>query len=690
MKSKMKDRKGIAIIYVLFIIFVIFMLAMAIINVVEKTTGYVRSKERFAQRFEGLNLGTNLGWSYLTNLFNSSPSVLPDSNRLIADGYRNGRTISNFANGVQIRVFIFDQDVINSYWQNANGLNQLINDLRNNGVQSLINRDNTNVFDGEGAPYLILTEVTNTYRIGQGSRMYQISIINLENFNRFAYFTNVETTPSDSNIWFLAGFDTLTGPVHTNSRIVRISGSGSYYNSPFSTPIFNGPFSFRGNLTVTNNPPTDYYGFVLQGYTVNNAATIDNFFNKTFSNGTAGIKANSPQVSLPPDDPNDPKNTLRQVWPALIGNGGAGAPTSQRGIFVDVQNNQIVSGIYVRDTDNNNILSQLNLGYATSNGEVLPKYTFQFDSSGTYSTPVVMLKKNKDVVYNITKPSGVSTLKVKEITLSNGQQNLLDYLNNPNGYNNSSSYTIPQNEKSIVLAKIEGNTMYITKFNLPDGQTFPKGAIWVNGSIGEELGASNRNNASAGGLSGVAAEPITIIAKSSNQAAGNSANIKSIRINGSIVPYGVNPSNGALPPNDNSIVVGLYSEIVFVGRNAQLYTNLGGNNNGLYVYASILAMKDRPGNSRANYTSNQRGGYFMVEDYNSWTYNSNNILHVYGGIIQYFRGPVGTFNSATMQPSTGFKKDYRYDRRFAFLRPPLFPTTNRFVQLVRMNITFNL
>ncbi|MFN4220517.1 MAG: hypothetical protein ACK4GJ_06350, partial [bacterium] len=107
-------------------------------------------------------------------------------------------------------------------------------------------------------------------------------------------------------------------------------------------------------------------------------------------------------------------------------------------------------------------------------------------------------------------------------------------------------------------------------------------------------------------------------------------------------------------------------------------------------YASILAMKDRPGNSPANYTNNSRGGYFMVEDYDRWSYNSNNILHIYGGILQYFRGPVGTFNISTGSPITGFKKDYRYDPRFAFLKPPLFPTTSRYITVSKFNISFNL
>lgn len=683
LKNLNKNEKAFAIVYIMFIVFIVFMLALALVNVVEKTAGYTKSKERMAQRWEALNVGTNLGWSYLTHLINSTPSVLPDTNRLIQDGYRNGRLISNFNNNVNIRVYIFDRDIIDYYWGNSNGLDNFINDLRR-GISEVIQHDNTTPL--EGSPYLVLTEVENRYRLGGGNRIYQLAIFDLENFNRFAYFTNIEETPSGSSIWFLAGIDRLFGPVHTNSPVVRIAQYNNFYtSSTFNGDyVFNGPFSFRGNLTVNSNtnPPN---GFIVNPSGVSSEV----FFQRTFANGINSVQANSPEVKLPPDDPNDSRNTLRQVWPPLQSpGGGSSVPTSQRGIFVYVDNNKITSGIYVRDTDTNNILNSLDLQVAEQNGQVFPKYKFQFDNSGTYSTPITLVKKDKEAIYTIDKPPSVTTLKVKEYNLStggSGSRNLLDILNQTSGYQTvGNSYSVNANEKVLIATKIEGNTMYVTKFILPDRQTFPQNAIWVNGSIGEELGATNK----VGGLSGVAAEPITIIAKSSNQA--SATQIKSIRIKGSIIPYGVNPGYGNLPDYNNNIVIGLYSDIIFVGKNAQLYTDLGGNNNGIYIYASILAMKDRPGNSNANYTSNQRGGYFMVENYDSWSYNSNNILHVYGGILQYFRGPVGTFNSSTGSPYTGFKKDYRYDLRFSYLKPPLFPTTTRYVNRIKLNISFNL
>ncbi|MBI2266583.1 MAG: DUF4900 domain-containing protein [Armatimonadetes bacterium] len=50
-------------------------------------------------------------------------------------------------------------------------------------------------------------------------------------------------------------------------------------------------------------------------------------------------------------------------------------------------------------------------------------------------------------------------------------------------------------------------------------------------------------------------------------------------------------------------------------------------------------------------------------------------LHVFGGIIQNNRGPVGTFNGGTGQMVTGYAKDYQYDQKLLNMPPVNFPTT---------------
>jgi hypothetical protein len=64
-------------------------------------------------------------------------------------------------------------------------------------------------------------------------------------------------------------------------------------------------------------------------------------------------------------------------------------------------------------------------------------------------------------------------------------------------------------------------------------------------------------------------------------------------------------------------------------------------------------------------------GSFYVSNWNSKT--PTGTLKVTGGIIQKARGPVGTFSGSTI--STGYAKDYWYDRRLADNPPPYFPTT---------------
>ncbi|MFP4497054.1 MAG: DUF4900 domain-containing protein [Vulcanimicrobiota bacterium] len=65
-------------------------------------------------------------------------------------------------------------------------------------------------------------------------------------------------------------------------------------------------------------------------------------------------------------------------------------------------------------------------------------------------------------------------------------------------------------------------------------------------------------------------------------------------------------------------------------------------------------------------------GSFYVKDYNKG--NPRGLLSIYGGLIQYERGPVGTFRSG-YGTVTGYDKDYRYDPKLLLTPPPNFPNT---------------
>jgi hypothetical protein len=58
-------------------------------------------------------------------------------------------------------------------------------------------------------------------------------------------------------------------------------------------------------------------------------------------------------------------------------------------------------------------------------------------------------------------------------------------------------------------------------------------------------------------------------------------------------------------------------------------------------------------------------------------------LNINGVITQEFRGPVGTFDPATGNLSTGYNKNYTYDTRLKYLSPPYFlsPTQSAWIRL---------
>ena len=66
-------------------------------------------------------------------------------------------------------------------------------------------------------------------------------------------------------------------------------------------------------------------------------------------------------------------------------------------------------------------------------------------------------------------------------------------------------------------------------------------------------------------------------------------------------------------------------------------------------------------------------GSFYTDQY--YTGIKRGKLKVYGGVMQYYRGPVGTFNAFTGATITGYEKDYEYDKKLKDTPPPDFPTT---------------
>ena len=66
-------------------------------------------------------------------------------------------------------------------------------------------------------------------------------------------------------------------------------------------------------------------------------------------------------------------------------------------------------------------------------------------------------------------------------------------------------------------------------------------------------------------------------------------------------------------------------------------------------------------------------GSFYVNEYYLGIPRGN--LKIFGGLIQYSRGPLGTFNSSTGQAVSGYLKNYEYDKKLLNTPPPNYPTT---------------
>ena len=93
--------------------------------------------------------------------------------------------------------------------------------------------------------------------------------------------------------------------------------------------------------------------------------------------------------------------------------------------------------------------------------------------------------------------------------------------------------------------------------------------------------------------------------------------------------------------------------------------NNGPNQDDLEIHAAIMALNQS----------------FRVDGYNVG--DPRGALTVHGGIIQEFRGPVGTgyLNGEEVVVVTGYSKDYHYDDRLYYMPPPGFFQTGSYKRL---------
>lgn len=144
------------------------------------------------------------------------------------------------------------------------------------------------------------------------------------------------------------------------------------------------------------------------------------------------------------------------------------------------------------------------------------------------------------------------------------------------------------------------------------------------------------------------------------------------------------PSNGALFVNSGyADVSGVLAGSLTIGTTNSIYVvnNLLYNNDprtnpnstdvlGLVAQNNVYVDKNAPYDVEIDAYIVALNTSFGVENY----YGAlKGTLSLYGGLTQYRRGPVGTFNGATGTKVSGYTKNYSYDSRFQDTAPPYFP-----------------
>ena len=119
---------------------------------------------------------------------------------------------------------------------------------------------------------------------------------------------------------------------------------------------------------------------------------------------------------------------------------------------------------------------------------------------------------------------------------------------------------------------------------------------------------------------------------------------KDIYIDGDLV-YADDPLSN---PNSNDML-GL------IAHNDVIVTDNTANNNDCNIQASIMATT----------------GSFYAENYETRVLSGE--LNILGSLVQYERGPVGTFNWGNVSLRSGFSKQYGFDQRLNSQSPPSYP-----------------
>lgn len=657
MKGKIKEFKASAMIYALIFLYITSLIAIGLINLFESQLKLASSKIRLEQRYKLADTGLDIALSFLKT--HGIPSI-GNLKSLENQTY----TFGNY----NLKVYIFDKNCIKSTLSGNVRIKDIEDELARNGVNNFLNELNgQNNSDTAELPYLVVSRVNAS----KGKNLYKIALVNLEYFSRYAYFSSEMTFDDRSLYWIFCSKDRITGPFRTNSNFINLIIPHDYYqNDVYLKPTFIGKVYFTGDLRFINNPNGGENGINIYGeLPCEGDCVSEERVSQIVEGGLINIKANSSSIDLASELTNEDA-VKNQIWP---------------GFDNDIQSNNIPQdeGIFIKTDDNSNIVSALLINpeddgkiYSLDLKVVQNVQAYQIKFEKDDNEKDITIYKVDNTNFNIPSDGIINpNFKVRVINNldPNSSINLMNYFEDDSSFEDQgNSYSV--SGKALVLTRIKDNAKQVVVISLDNSKPFPKNVIWVNGSIGDRLEEDNME----GGLSGEYNEPLTVISKpAAKRDINNFNNEYQIRIKGDLKPYGM--VLGQFIENNQTSILGLYADKIFISYRAPIHNEF--DIKGIYIYASLLALKAIKNNNNVN-----TEGSFGVEKVLNIPFQDQNIIHIYGSLVQNY----GEFTGLTDGSGNiikGFVCNYNYDARLAYMNPPYFPTTGEYIILFEKILT---
>lgn len=499
--------------------------------------------------------------------------------------------------------------------------------------------------------------------VGEVTRSVVLSGLAQGYWSKWAYFANYFNSPNadgtpGSSIWLITG-DEISGPVHCNDDIY-IAGS----------PIFRGDVSLVGNIvehgSYNNNPvydqglpqqvttiPLDQIDFsqlknnaAVQGIVVSGNADID-------VNGDVVTVVNRGTTNSYTIGENN--NNIIYVENSLVSDPGGGSwmstqITEQVEVWVPSYSTQLVAGAWSAAIAVPGTGWQPPAGWYRQGNSWFVFTSFRWrPSQGQYWMRYYHYGQGYRYVSSFQYQDVAEVISTDEKLDAH-----YEYIAKAkSGWPWALAYVEPHN---YYTWQSESNMVTLTSSNLTTITTNYTEQVWVpdtNATIVGEIGTAS--------IEGQLSMGLTVVTEGDMTLTGD-------------YTYTDEKGTGYAYTNPASDVMSaLISGSDIIVANDDPYAS--GDRT---IHASIMATGALTGVGEGDPYS--LDGRFFVEDYSQGNYKGN--LHLYGGIIQNWRGAVGTFGGGG--PRSGFTKDYVYDVRFSPTHgkaPPACP-------LIDVNFTF--